>query len=82
MDRCKRCGLKTVLNKEDIEKMLGEIKSMKGVKLAEDSVYKARLNVCRNCEKLEYGSTCMACGCVVQARAVLKDGRCPMKKWR
>lgn len=81
MAKCKRCGLKTVLSGEDIEKMVGEIKSMKGVKLAEESVYKARLDVCAECEKLEYGSTCMACGCVVAARALIADGKCPMKKW-
>lgn len=81
MAKCKRCGLKTVLNKDEIDKMVSEVKAMKGVILADEGIYQSRLDVCGECEKIEYGSTCMACGCVVQVRALLSDGRCPMKKW-
>lgn len=79
--KCKRCGLKTVLNKEEIENAVNQVKAMKGIKLAKDSVYKNRLDVCKTCQKLEYGSTCMSCGCLVEVRALTADGRCPLKKW-
>lgn len=81
MARCKRCGLKTVLNEEEINKMVDEVKSLRGIKLADEDVYQARTAVCGECEKLEYGSTCMSCGCIVQVRAILSDGKCPLKKW-
>lgn len=81
MEKCKRCGLKTVLNEEEIAKAVEQVKAMKGVKLADNEAYQARLNICGECEKLEYGSTCMACGCIVQVRALTADGKCPMKKW-
>lgn len=79
--KCKRCGLKTVLNEKEIAKAVEQVKSMKGIKLADNSVYESRLNICGECEKLEYGSTCMACGCIVEVRALTADGKCPKKKW-
>ncbi|MBQ3426712.1 MAG: hypothetical protein IJH37_06140 [Clostridia bacterium] len=82
--KCKRCGLKTVLSEEDIEKMKAEVRAMRGVRLVPDDEYVRRLGVCLSCEKLEYGSTCTLCGCVVQVRAMLRDGRCPYpgkSKW-
>lgn len=81
MAKCKRCGLKTVLNEEEINKMVEQVKSIKGIKLADENVYNSRIEICGECDKLEYGSTCMACGCVMQVRARLSDGKCPQKKW-
>lgn len=82
MEKCKRCGLKTVLNEEEIAEAVDAVKTMKGVKRAEDSVYRARLDVCGRCEKLAYGSTCMSCGCLVRVRALPAGGKCPLKKWK
>lgn len=42
--------------------------------------YDARLQMCRNCDKLISG-TCLSCGCYVEIRAAIKKGRCPEKKW-
>ena len=78
--KCKRCGFKTVLGDEDIEKMVADVRAMRGVKLVPDEEYERRLRVCGDCEKLEYGSTCMLCGCVVAVRAMLSDGKCPYPK--
>lgn len=77
MAKCKRCGLKAVLSEADIEKMVNEVRSMRGIRLAAEEEYMKRLEICRSCEKLEYGSTCSLCGCVMQVRAMLSDGRCP-----
>ncbi|MGN0182584.1 MAG: DUF6171 family protein [Candidatus Ornithomonoglobus sp.] len=84
MDRtkCKRCGLKTVLSQEDIARMVNEVRSMKGMRFVEDEEYKRRISICGECEKLEYGSTCALCGCVMQVRAMLADGKCPFPKNR
>ena len=77
---CKRCGLKTVLSEEEIKKMVDDVRKMNGIRLVNDAEYNRRLEICRDCEKLEYGSTCAFCGCVVQVRAMLNDGRCPYPK--
>ncbi len=54
---------------------------MKGVRLADENLFLKRFDVCSLCDKLMYGSTCAVCGCVMQVRARLSDGRCPEKKW-
>lgn len=85
MAKCKRCGVKTKLPQEEIDKMVSRITSMKGVRLVDDETYNFRINKCFECEKFEYGSTCMLCGCVMQVRARLMDGRCPYPgktKWQ
>lgn len=73
--------MKTVLNEDEISEMVEQIKSMKGLRLADESIYNSRIKICGECDKLEYGSTCMSCGCVMQVRARLADGKCPLKKW-
>lgn len=81
---CRRCAAKTSLNGTDIEKMVKEVTSMKGIRLADNAEYERRMRICAECEKFEYGSTCTVCGCVMQVRARLADGRCPYpknKKW-
>lgn len=81
MTKCKRCGLKTVLSEQDIQKMVDDVTSMKGIRLVDDETYKKRFAVCENCSNFLYGSTCNVCGCVMQVRARLKDGKCPKKRW-
>lgn len=80
---CKRCASKPSLTDEDIEKMVAQVTSMKGIRLVGGDEFEKRMAVCRKCEKFEYGSTCTMCGCVMQVRARLADGRCPYtpKKW-
>lgn len=68
------------LSEEEIAKMVDEITNMRGVRLVSEDEYERRFSICRACEKLEYGSTCMLCGCVMQVRARLLDGKCPYPK--
>ena len=85
MAQCKRCGLKTVLSDEDINKMVAEVRAMRGIRLVDEDEYNRRLEICRSCEKFEYGSTCTLCGCVMQVRAQLRDSKCPypkQSKWK
>lgn len=72
--------MKTALTEEDINKMVDEVIHMKGIRLVDEETCNNRISACMQCEKLEYGSTCMLCGCVVQVRARLRDGRCPYPK--
>lgn len=64
--------------------MVNEVINMRGIRLVSDAEYEKRIGICMDCDKFEYGSTCMLCGCVMQVRARLKDGKCPypkQKKW-
>ena len=81
---CKRCAAKPSLTEDDIRKMVEQVTSMKGVRLAADGEYERRMALCAECDRFEYGSTCMVCGCVMQVRARLAESRCPYpgnKKW-
>ena len=46
--------------------------------------YHERLEICKSCSSLEYGTTCCHCGCLVHARALVKNSYCPFpgqQKW-
>lgn len=80
MKQCKRCASKTGLSNEEIEKMVNEVRNMRGIKLVDDDKYNDRLAACGSCDKFLYGSTCSICGCVMQVRALLTTGKCPYPK--
>ncbi len=61
--------------------MVDEVTGMRGIRLADKDTYTARFNICQDCCNFMYGSTCSVCGCVMQVRARLADGKCPKKKW-
>ena len=42
-----------------------------------EDVYRARLDICRECPELVSG-TCRLCGCYVETRAAKKGQQCPM----
>ena len=80
MKKCRKCFGKSEISPETIEKMVDEVRSMKGVRLVCEEEYARRFVICEQCEKLEDGATCMLCGCVMQVRARLADGKCPYPK--
>lgn len=76
--------MKTAISQEEIDKMVLQVTSMKGIRLVDNDIYEKRIAICQDCEKFEYGSTCTLCGCVMQVRARLFEGKCPYpkrKKW-
>lgn len=80
MNKCKRCAEKTKLSEADIAKMINDVRRMRGVKTTDEQEYRRRLEICAECDKFEYGSTCTLCGCVMQVRALLLTGKCPYPK--
>ena len=62
--------------------MVNEVTGMRGIRLVSEEKYAERFGICEACDKLLYGSTCSVCGCVMQVRSRLADGRCPDKKWQ
>lgn len=81
MKKCRRCAAKTVLSEAELNEAVEKVRNMKGIKLVDEETYSERFSYCASCDKLEYGSTCMLCGCLMQVRARLSDGRCPKKLW-
>lgn len=83
-NKCRKCRAEKALSNEQITEMVKQVTAMKGVKLAEQSEYERRIEICRLCEYFFAGSTCRLCGCVMQVRARLSDGKCPFpgkSKW-
>lgn len=78
---CVRCLLQDYDEEAYVSKLLRVIRLMKPQEKAGEEEIARRLGICRECEKLEMG-TCLACGCYVELRSALKNGRCPYKKWQ
>ncbi|MBM7582589.1 hypothetical protein JOD02_001446 [Caldicoprobacter guelmensis] len=81
---CKGCSATVRLSQHEIEEIFGETLKIRNVKLVTQEEYNARLEICRQCTYLDYGTTCRLCGCLVQIKAKLKGARCPypyQPKW-
>ncbi|HUT25328.1 MAG TPA: hypothetical protein VM492_13370 [Sumerlaeia bacterium] len=74
---CKGCGVSVRLSAEQIEKILAEYLREHPGELVADGVCRSRLDLCRSCPDLQYGTTCRHCGCLVPVMARLAAGRCP-----
>ena len=45
-------------------------------------IYKARLEVCRGCDKyIKFTGNCKVCGCFMRIKASISVMECPEKKW-
>ena len=83
-DSCKGCRESVRVTEAQIQEMLRQIIDNGHFEIATEDIYKDRLFQCHNCVYLEYGNTCLQCGCIIQIRARLKDETCPFpgkKKW-
>lgn len=77
---CVKCLLQDFDEETYVSKFLRVIRLMKPQERASEEVTARRLQICRECDRLEMG-TCLACGCYVELRSALKNGKCPYKKW-
>jgi hypothetical protein len=77
---CKRCLLKDLSYEQYEAIILNGLEALPKEDLTDGSESQRRLEVCKECERLNQG-TCLACGCFVEIRAALKKGRCPYNKW-
>ena len=77
---CTRCLLKD-FSKEQYEAIvINGLASLPKEDLVDNAESNRRLDVCKDCGKLNQG-TCLACGCFIEIRASLKKGTCPYNKW-
>lgn len=86
--KCKSCmenvGVRTQISQDQINEAIEKLARNKNIKFVSDEIYEFRLLQCNRCEYLEYGTTCLKCGCFVQIRAKLASEGCPLskkKKW-
>lgn len=81
MNKCRACEYTSEIHKNAIEGEVLRLSKMKGVKLCEQDALYRRLEICSDCTHLDINNTCLMCGCYVRIRTLLKDNRCPIKKW-
>lgn len=77
---CKKCLIKEMDEAQYHELIEENIAFLDENDRANDEIYEMRLDVCKECDRLNSG-TCLACGCYVEIRAAFRGGRCPKKKW-
>lgn len=50
-----------------------------------EQLARKRIAVCKKCESLEHidilGDICGECGCILEAKARVKDEKCKLNKW-
>ena len=81
MNKCKRCLLKELADKEDVYAYVLKTRQLlSDNEKADDNLYDIRLNTCKQCDSL-MDATCLKCGCYVEIRALKKSSRCPVKRW-
>lgn len=78
LDNCKGCRASVRLVSEDIKRIIDEVLSSGNFNIVEQELYNRRLSQCSSCKHLQYDTTCMHCGCIVQVRALLEDKSCPL----
>ena len=83
-DNCKGCSATVRVSSKEIDEMIAGIVNCKKFKITNPDEYLERLNICSECTSLEYGTTCMQCGCIVQIKAIIQKEKCPYprnSKW-
>lgn len=74
---CKGCGASVRLSAGEVQRILAEYFDGREVSVVDDAEHERRLAICRSCDQLVYGTTCLHCGCLVEIRAKLAEQRCP-----
>jgi hypothetical protein len=74
---CKGCSASVRLSPDEIKKLFGETLKVKNVKTVTEEEYQRRLALCKTCASIQYGTTCLHCGCIVEIRAKLAAFQCP-----
>ena len=78
MIECKRCSIDELLSIDQIKAQIPEYLKTVGEDIrVSDEEYKARLDICYQCEGLASGIMCRYCGCFVLMRALNRHRNCP-----
>ncbi|WP_054739965.1 DUF6171 family protein [Cellulosilyticum ruminicola] len=77
---CKGCLIRDIDYKKEYQNMYDYINGLDEEIKTDESVYKMRLQTCKDCDALINGM-CKYCGCFVEMRAAISHNSCPYKKW-
>ena len=80
-ERCRRCLLKEAFPADYEKYVAGMLEKIPAKSKAAVAIYEARIEVCRQCERLDNG-TCMGCGCLVELKAAYMMETCPFGAWK
>jgi hypothetical protein len=81
MSDCKSCSWAD-LAKNAAKAAASAVKHVvqEGYVIADDAIIKARKSICDGCE-FKSGLRCLACGCFIEAKAMLVTEACPKNRW-
>ena len=74
---CPACGVSVRVSPAEVERILNGMLASGAVRRADEQSAIRRLELCRTCPSLDYGTTCRYCGCLVDILARLAGKRCP-----
>ena len=78
--KCHKCLLREAFP-ADYEKYVASVlAAVPDREKAQPQLLAARLEACKNCDRLNNG-TCMGCGCLVEIRAAMRAQKCPFGRW-
>jgi hypothetical protein len=75
-DNCKGCSANVHVTTDQLDRILSKL-SLHAEDCVTEEQYSKRLEQCKQCPALLYGTTCTYCGCFVRIRAKLIDKLCP-----
>ena len=74
---CRRCLLEDMEDRRPLYELIRDyVSSLPENVRAEETEYRRRLSLCRQCDFL-MGGTCQKCGCYAETRAAKRTARCP-----
>lgn len=82
-ENCKGCLETVIVSEEVIEELVKEAEVDVSAIVSED-VYEQRIEICKSCPALKFGTTCAHSGSIVRYRAKFKNKSCSMPgkgKW-
>ncbi|HEY3376438.1 MAG TPA: hypothetical protein VGL77_03000 [Armatimonadota bacterium] len=74
MDNCRGCQASVRVRADALQRLLDVAH---GAALVDAAEYMRRAALCRTCDQLAYGTTCLVCGCLLPVRARLAGKGCP-----
>jgi len=74
---CKACGITVRLREEDIARLTNKYVRDHAAHEADPDIARERMERCRECPELMYGTTCRHCGCLAAVLTRIAKKHCP-----
>jgi hypothetical protein len=80
---CKSCSGSIKVSEDYIQSLIKEA-DLNKFNIVSDELYKARVEICKQCSSFQYGTTCSYSGSIIHYQAKFKSQTCPYpreSKW-